>query len=199
MANTAIATTNTLGDEGPAITPRDAKDWQLVTSVLDWMQQHNCYNYSAAFRALIAQEDGPWKVCQSTMNCNFRRAMKNPYVQQRLVERYKALDLVVFQAIEKRWLGVIWNLLDIAVGDKGKPRDAVMAARFLEEQKASIFSRLESGEAQVGEHPALQALRNFQASKKKKLVARRVTEEVTISDDNAPDEVSMETPDTIDA
>ncbi len=182
------------------VSPRDAKSWELVSRVLDWMREHGCYNYSAAFRAIIAEQDGPWKVGLEAMTSNFRRAMKNPYVQQRLVERYKALDLVVFQAIEKRWLGVIWNLLDIAVGDKGKPRDAVMAARFLEEQRLGILSRLESGEAQVGEHPALQALRNFQAARKQKVIARRVTEEVTISDDdNAPAEVSMETPNTIDA
>jgi len=184
--------------EGPdtsaveAVAPRDAKSWELVTTVLDWMREHKCYNYSAAFRALTASEEGDWRITPETMNCNFRKAMKNPYVQQRLVERYRALDLIVFQTIETQWLSVIWNMLDIATGRKGNSRDAAPAARFLENQKNDILARFEAGEAQVGEHPALQALRNFQSQRKgKKVTARRITEEITVSDD---DDVSMETP-----
>jgi hypothetical protein len=63
------------------VSPTDAKSWELVHSVLDWMGENHCYNYSEAFRQL------------GVAPASYYRAVKRPFVQNRLLLRFRAQAL----------------------------------------------------------------------------------------------------------
>ena len=51
------------GGEIIPIEPADAKAWELVSTVLTWMSERACYNYSEAFRQLGTPEDPTVRKC----------------------------------------------------------------------------------------------------------------------------------------
>ena len=78
------------GGEVMPIDPTDAKAWELVGSVLGWMGDNSCYNYSEAFRQLAVAP------------ASFHRAVKRPFVQGRLADRISALDAAVAKILDMR-------------------------------------------------------------------------------------------------
>lgn len=157
------------------ISPADAKAWELVNSVLTWMAENSCYNYSEAFRQL------------GVAHASFYRAIKMPFVQGRLAERFQAQDVVVFGFIEQHWLEILEHQARIAAGYEGSPRDSTPAARFLDQVYADLRERLvDNHDPEEGQSRAAALLNRFKAQAPKTVVARRVVEEVEIVPDEEP-------------
>ena len=116
------------GGEVMPIEPTDAKAWELVGSVLGWMGDNSCYNYSEAFRHL------------GVAPASYYRAIKRPFVQGRLAERMQTLDAAVAKILDMRWPLIIANTVRIAEGDG---REAVQAPLFLGHEKGRIQELVE--------------------------------------------------------
>ena len=124
------------GGEVMPVSPTDAKAWELVHSVLEWMGKNHSYNYSEAFRQL------------GVAPASFYRAVKRPFVQNRLLRRFRAQDAAEVELLDAYWLGIVGYQVRMATGQEGSPRESTGAARFVHERRRLLRERLES---QVGE------------------------------------------------
>lgn len=82
------------------------------------------------------------------------RAIKQPFVQGKILERMNALDKVEAKLLEVHWPGIVANVARIAEGDE---REAVQAARFLAREKERI--QQQAGEEGQEEGPSEAAVR----------------------------------------
>jgi hypothetical protein len=155
------------GGEVVPISPTDAKAWELVTTVLDWMSENGSYNYAEAFRQTGVK---PY---------NYYRAIKLPFVQGRIVERLDALDKAVAKMLEDHWAGVVANMVRIA---QGPGREAVQAARFLSQEKDRIQQQAEGQGQEEGESEASRLLKRWLGTSKT-VTARQsvVTREIEVT------------------
>jgi hypothetical protein len=168
----ALEVRNGGGDVMP-IDPTDAKAWELVGSVLTWMGENACYNYSEAFRQLRVAP------------ASYYRAIKRPFVQGRLAVRMDALDAAVAQILDMRWTMIVANMARLAQGDG---REAVQAARFLAQEKDRIRQQ---GEAQKeaekpGMHEATRWLQRVKEQGKVRAKRTTVVEEIEVAPGEGP-------------
>jgi hypothetical protein len=98
------------GGEVITVEPTDAKAWELVHSVLTWMGEQSCYNYSEVFRPL------------DVAPASYYRAIKRPYVQSRILARLDALDKAMAKVLETHWpLVVMQTWCGLLRGMAAKP------------------------------------------------------------------------------
>ena len=155
------------GRETLPISATDAKAWQLVSIVLDWMAETSSYNYSEAFRQTGVERH------------NYYRAIKRPFIQGKILERMNALDKAAAKLLEVQWPGILANIARIAGRDG---RDAVQAARFLAQEKERIQQQADEEKQQEGPEEAGVLLAHFKATAPKTVRATRttVTEELLV-------------------
>lgn len=149
------------------VSAAEAKAWELVSSVLDWMGEQRCYNYSDAFRQL------------GVAPASYYRAIRVPFVQGRITERMSALDKATSKLLEVYWPTILVNMARLA---QGEGREAVQAARFLAEEKQRLEEKAGAEEPE-GMHPAERLLRTFGQSSRM-ITARRtsVEEEIQVTE-----------------
>jgi len=149
------------------VSAADAKAWELVSSVLDWMGANCCYNYSEAFRQL------------DVAPASYYRAIQVPFVQGRITERMSALDKATAKLLEVHWPAILVNMARLA---QGEGREAVQATRFLAEEKQRLEEKAGPEERQ-GMHPAERLLQTFgQSSRMIKARRTSVEEEIQVTD-----------------
>jgi hypothetical protein len=104
--------------------------------VLNWMGENHSYNCSEVFRQL------------GVALASFYRAVKRPFVQSRLLLRFRAQDMAEMELPDPFWLGILQYQVRMAAGQEGSPRESTAAARFVGERRRILRERLESS---VGE------------------------------------------------
>jgi len=159
---TEIATTNDRTD----LTLE--RHWLIVRKVFEAMAVPGVNNIRKALEYT--------GIAQST----FYDAIGDPAVKARTVEWIGASDRAVLARIESERFGYVENLARIAKSDS---REAVAAARTLEEIKASVVKDLAADEVPgKGRHPARALL---ESARKATFRRTTVTEEVEIEPDDA--------------
>jgi len=126
------------GKEIVLASPADAKAWELVSRVLEWMRENQSYIYTEAFAGT------------GTSHMSFYRAMKKPYVQTRLLERLERQDAAELQLMDAGMLQVLHYQMRMAAGLEGSPRESTAAARFISEREKILRDRLEREQVEEG-------------------------------------------------
>jgi len=136
------------------IDPGDLKAWELVHSVLTWMGENKTYSYQPAFAALSEESQQTHYAIEKA----FYRAMRRPYVQQRWLERADAREQAALSIVYSHWPHILNYQAELARGKvKGcQPRDSdsTAAARFVDEQRKELESKVRSEETGEKRHPA---------------------------------------------
>ena len=167
-----IVNVNTSREVLPVL-PLDAKAWEVVNSVLEWMTENQSYHYAEACRALNVQRS------------MFYRHIKRPYVQGRLLSRMRQQDAAAMQIVEASWHRILHYQALMACGEQGSPRESTAAARFIGEQRKILEERLEATQGEIeGQSKASVILERFKEryGDGRPVTARRttVTEEVEV-------------------
>ena len=127
--------------EGTAITPvlpADVKAWELVSQVLGWMEENQRYHYGEAFAAT------------GVPRVTFYRAMKRPFVQNKLLEHMEQRDAAELKLMDAGMLQVLHYQMRMAAGLEGSPRESTAAARFISEREKILRDRLEHEQVEEG-------------------------------------------------
>ena len=140
--------------------------WNLVRKVFEAMGKPGVNN----IRTALEYTQVP--------TSSFYVAINDPAVRARTVEWMQASDRAILARIEASRYAIVQNLIDIASSNS---REAVAAARTLEEIKAGVVKDLASDEQPgKGRHPARALL---ESAKKATLRRTTIVEEVEIGPD----------------
>ena len=161
------------GAEVLPVSAADAKAWELVGVVMQWLRDNAGYNYREAFAAL------------GVAHSSFYAALKRPFVQVKLLERMRQQDVAEMEMLDAGWLQTIQFQMALAAGKMGTPKEATAAARFIHERRKILEERLEStvGEEEGASEAALTLSRfkdRFGDGSSIKATRTTVTEEVEV-------------------
>lgn len=156
------------------VSAADAKAWELVRSVMEWLRANTGYNYREAFAEL------------GVAHSSFYTAIKRPFVQNRLLERMRQQDVAEMELLDAGWLETIAFQMRLAAGKDGSTKEATAAARFIHERRKILEERLEAtvGEEEGQSEAAIMLGRfkdRFGDGSSIKAVRTTVTEEVEVS------------------